>query len=69
MAKYKSDQKLRYKEPDEIINFGYVKGKTIGEVADKDNGFVVWAKKNCKGFWLSVKIIRQYGLDPDTYAK
>lgn len=67
MAKYKSDQKLKYKESDEIINFGYVKGMTIGDVIKNEPGFIVWAKKTIKGFKLYPKLIKEHNLNPDNY--
>jgi len=70
MAKYKSDQKLVYKSNDEVVNFGYVKGKTIGEVIEKDPGFIEWARRTCKPrFILRAALIKKYNLDPKTYVR
>lgn len=69
MAKYVSEQKIKYQKSDEIINFGYVKGMTISDVINKEAGFIEWAKRSVKGFRLSKEIIKEHNIDPVTYKK
>lgn len=65
--KRKSDQKSKYQKSDDIVNFGYVKGMTISDVIENEHGFILWAKRNVKGFKLSKKIIIEHNLNPNTY--
>ena len=65
--KRKSDQKTKYQKSDDIVNFGYVKGMTIGDVIKNEHGFILWAKRNVKGFKLGKKILEEYDLNPNTY--
>ncbi len=65
--KYKSDQKIKYESVNDVVNFGFNRGKTIEYINSNDSGWFAWAKSNIKGFKLSKDIISELKLNPETY--
>jgi len=58
-TKYKRES-YSFKNEQDIINFGYYKGKTIGEVMRNEPGYIDWCVKNFKGFKLWKKLALRF---------
>lgn len=57
--KYKKES-YSFKSEEDILNFGYHKGKPIGEIMRSEPGYIDWCVKKFKGFKLWKKLALRF---------